>query len=143
MNHRPVYLDTSALAKLIFPEPESRALTEWVARWPDRLSSAIARVEMHRILRRGQASSRLVTRAESVLSSVTLLRVDEPVLDLAGRIRDRWLRTLDAIHLASALTIGDAPEAFVTYDTRLAEAAKRARLHVIAPEKTSGPTGDR
>ena len=145
MNYRPVYLDTSALAKLVFPEPESAALAEWLASWPDRLSSRLAEVEMHRLLRRGQASARRRARAQVVLSSVTLLRVDEPVLDLAGQIQDRWLRTLDAVHLASALTIGDAPEAFVTYDGRLAKAATRARLQVVAPApaKTPGATGNR
>ena len=133
MTYRPVYLDTSALAKLVFPEAESEALTAWLHTWPDRVTSVLTRVELQRLLRRGRAARSLWTRADSVLSAVTLLRVDDPALHLAGHLRDRFLRTLDAVHLASALSIGDAPEAFVTYDSRLAQAAKRARLNVVAP----------
>lgn len=133
MTYRPVYLDTSALAKLVFPEAESEALADWLDAWPDQVTSVLTRVELQRLLRWGRASSSLWTRAESVLSAVTLVKVDDPALRLAGDIRDRFLRTLDAVHLASALSIGDAPEAFVTYDARLAQAAKRARLNVVAP----------
>ena len=133
MTYRPVYLDTSALAKLVFPERESEALGKWLHAWPDRVTSVLTRVELQRLLRRGRASKSMWTRTDSVLSAVTLLKADDHALHLAGDLRDRFLRTLDAVQLASALSIGEAPEAFVTYDIRLAQAARRARLNVIAP----------
>jgi hypothetical protein len=68
VTYRPDYRDTSALAKLVFPEPESAALIEWLGEWPDRLSSALAQ-GVRRILRRGQASARLMARAEGCHTS--------------------------------------------------------------------------
>lgn len=133
MTSQPVYLDSSALAKLVFPEAESAALRRWLDGWPDRVTSMLARVELQRLLRRGRAPASTRRRAELVLSTLTLLRVDEPALQLACDIRDQFLRTVDAIHLASALSLGEAPGAFVTYDLRLARAATRARLNVVAP----------
>jgi hypothetical protein len=64
VTYRPDYRDTSALAKFVFPEPESAALIEWLGEWPDRLSSALAQ-GVRRILRRGQASARLMARAKA------------------------------------------------------------------------------
>ena len=69
MTYRPDYRDTSALAKFVFPEPESAALIEWLGEWPDRLSSALAQGEMRRILRRGQASARLRPEPEGCHTS--------------------------------------------------------------------------
>jgi hypothetical protein len=63
----------------------------------------------------------------------TLLRLDEPVLSLSEHVGPPVLRSRDAIHLASALSIGDFPEAFITYDDRLAAAAKKLKLRVIQP----------
>ncbi len=64
---------------------------------------------------------------------MTLIRVDEPVLGLASRLGPQVLRTLDAIHLATALSMGDDPEAFITYDDRLAAAAQGLKLRVLQP----------
>ncbi len=72
-------------------------------------------------------------RLEEELASVTLIRLDETIQELAGRIGLRDLRSLDAIHLATALSIGDVPEAFVTYDDRLAAAARPLGLNVLQP----------
>lgn len=133
MNYRPVYLDTSALAKLVFDEAESTALLDWLGAWPDRVTSSLAAVEMARLVARSRAQTATKRRATRVMSAVAQLRIDEPVTAVAATLRDPLLRTLDAIHLASALSLGDMPEAFVTYDRRLAEAAARVRLNVVAP----------
>jgi predicted nucleic acid-binding protein len=133
VTHRPVYLDTSALAKLVFPEPESPALSAWLAAWPDRVASSLAAIELGRLLTRSRASAAQRKRASVVLSAVALLKLDDPVLETAARLRDPLLRTLDAINLAAALSLGDLPEAFVTYDDRLARAATRLKLTIVRP----------
>lgn len=133
MSFLPVYLDTSAIVKLVVPEAESDALLAALARWPDRVSSAVAAVEVHRALRRAGASRAVCARADAVLAALVLVRVDEPVLRRASALGDPALRSLDALHLATALSLGDAPEAFVTYDARLARAASRQRLAVSHP----------
>ena len=132
-DYRPAYLDTSALLKLIVPEAESRALWEWLAVWPDRFTSTLAQVEILRTLGRKKASTQTYSRAKAVLAAIEAIHVDRPVLTTAAQLKDPLLRSLDAIHLASALAIGDVPEAFVTYDTRLASAAGRLKMAVFAP----------
>ena len=134
MSHfRPVYLDTSALTKLIVREAESRALFDWLGDWPDQFTSVLARVEIVRMLKRGRAPAAVLFNAETVLARVDSIHLDAPVLAAASTLKDPLLRTLDALHLACALSIGDAPEAFVTYDTRLARAAERMKLAVVSP----------
>ena len=133
MTFRPVYLDTSALAKLVVHERESGALRQWLLAWPDGVTTVLSRVEVARALRRLKATKVAHDRAAEVLRGIAMIRVDDQVLETASSLRDPLLRSIDAIHLASALSIGDAPEAFVTYDIRLAEAARRARLNVVAP----------
>jgi len=75
----------------------------------------------------------VLRRADAVLGAMTLIRVDEPVLRHAGALEPMAMRTLDALHLATALSIGDDPEAFITYDDRLATAARHAGLVVLQP----------
>ncbi len=133
MNYEPVFVDSSALVKLVKREPESEALFAALARWPDRVSSVIARIEVFRALRRIGASGVERTRAERLLSNLTLVRLDEPILKLAAELPSRDLGSLDAIQLATALSIGDLPEAFFTYDMRLAKAARCHGLVVLQP----------
>jgi predicted nucleic acid-binding protein len=133
MNDLPVYLDSSAIVKLVVSEPETEALLQALAGWPERVSSSIAAAEVHRALWRARSSPSVRTRADKVLSAIALIHVDDAVLARAARLKDPLLRTLDAIHLASALSIGDDPAAFVTYDGRLARAALRQRLPVEHP----------
>ena len=133
MSFLPVYLDTSAIVKLVVPEAETEALLSALERWPDRLSSAVAAVELHRALRRAGASRAVRARADAVLSALVLVRVDDPVLQRAAALGDRFLRSLDALHLATALSLGDDPDGFITYDARLARAARRQRLAVSHP----------
>jgi predicted nucleic acid-binding protein len=133
VSFRPVYLDASAIVKLVAPEPESGALVEALGEWTDPLSSALAEVEVHRALWRVRAPRAVHARADQVLSSLVLVRLEEPILARASALKYPSLRPGDAIHLATALSIGDDPEAFITYDARLAAAARRQRLNVRHP----------
>ena len=128
-----VYLDSSAIVKLVVREPESRALFDWLAEWPERISSAIVRVEVLRALGRAGAGVGGRRRALGVLDRIALVPIDRPVLDVAGELGPPDLRSLDAIHLATALSVGGDLAGFITYDDRLAAAAGRSRLEVWAP----------
>ena len=133
MNVLPVYLDTSAIVKLVVEEPESDALLAALDAWPDRVSSTLASVELHRALTRATVAPAVRRRAENVLSGIVLLRLDDAIVGKAAELKDRQLRALDALHLASALSLGDYPDAFITYDERLARAASSAGLAVVHP----------
>jgi predicted nucleic acid-binding protein len=128
-----VYLDTSAIVKLIVAEPETDALRSALGRWSDRVSVALARVEVHRALWRAGASKAVRARADAILDGLVLVRLDDPILSRAASFKTPHLRALDAIHLAAALTLGDDPDAFITYDIRLAQAADQAGLRVQHP----------
>ncbi len=133
MNFLPAYLDSSALLKLVLPERESAALRAALADWPDWVTSQVAAVECHRAVRRVAQSSSLAARMNHVLASCTILRLDESTLRVAEQVGQPHLRSLDAIHLAAALSMGDHPAAFVTYDDRLAAAARACDLTVVSP----------
>ena len=128
-----VYLDSSALVKLVVREPESAALTSFLREHGERASSTLALTEVPRALRHagfGRAEGR---RAQAVLRGVALVDADRRILSTAAAMEPSELRTLDAIHLATALTFGDELTALVTYDRRLTEAAGRARVRALAP----------
>lgn len=129
-----VYLDSSAIVKLVTAEAESPALFEFLGQFVERISSVLARVEVHRAIRRAGGSLAERRRAERVLERVSLLRIDDPVLALASQLRPTDLRSLDAIHLATALSAADTIAGMVTYDDRLARAATAARLEVFHPK---------
>ncbi len=133
MTFLPAYLDASAIVKLVKAEPESEALVLSLAQWPDRVTVALAGVEVHRALWRMGASRAEHARADAVLDGLVMVRVDDAILARGASFKDPSLRTLDAIHLAAALTLGDDPDAFITYDARLARAATRKRLPVVHP----------
>ncbi len=128
-----VYLDASALVKLVVREPESTVLAEFLRDHSDRVSSALALTEVPRALRRAGFGTAERRRAREVLTRVALVEVDRRVLAAAAVLDPPTLRTLDAIHLAAALTLRDDLAALVTYDRRLAAAAKRADIEVRAP----------
>jgi predicted nucleic acid-binding protein len=129
---RLLYLDSSALVKLVVAETETPALLAFLKGWPHRVSSALARVEVLRAVKRLGAPAAVRRRAARVLARVALVRIDEPVLAAAVRLRPPELRTLDAIHIATAQSLDDLG-GIVTYDARLARAASRARFAVWAP----------
>jgi len=126
------YLDTSALTKLVVAEAETKALRAWL-RTEDRqpVASDLVRTELQRAVRRA-ARDRLV-RAREVLEAVTLLQLTPAMFEEAGRLEPATLRSLDAIHLAAALDLGDDLDGLVTYDDRLADAARLNGIPVIAP----------
>lgn len=132
MSGRAAYLDTSAFVKLLVAERESDALRDRLRRWPDRLSATLLRTETVRALRRS-GNDHLVGDARRLFTAMHLVRLHEPLLDNAGDLRPTGLRPLDAIHLATALMIGSDLGAFVTYDERLAEAARAQGLAVESP----------
>jgi len=125
-----VYLDSSALVKLVVREPESGALRRYLRRRPRRVSCALARVEVVRAVHpQGEAAH---TRARRVLERLNLLRLDDPLLDAAAQLDGPSLRSLDAIHLAAAQAVGDI-ESVVTYDVRMQAAASDLGLPVASP----------
>lgn len=128
-----VYLDSSALVKLVVAEPESMALVEHLEGWPQRVSSALALTELPRALDRAGLGAAAHRRAREVLGRIALVDVDRRILTTAATLGPSTLRTLDAIHLATALAVRDDLEMVVTYDRRLRAAAERVRIDVVAP----------
>jgi uncharacterized protein len=128
-----VYLDSSALVKLVVAEPESAALIERLRRWPGRVSSALALTELPRALRRAGFGTVVRRRAREVLARIALVDVDRRILAAAATLEPADLRTLDAIHLATALAVREELAAVATYDWRLRAAAERADLEVEVP----------
>ncbi len=126
-----VYLDSSALVKLVIAEAESPALRRYLGSEPDRTSCALARVEVLRAVR-GHGPAAL-TRARRLLQRLHLVQVDDELLDAAAALDPRVLRSLDAIHLAAAQLFGGELTAVVTYDRRMAAAAGLIDLAVTAP----------
>lgn len=127
-----LYLDSSALVKLAVREPETRALrAHLAAHGGRRVSSALARTELLRAVR--QLGGEGIAAAREVLRRIDLIGIDDRVLEAAGTLEPRVLRTLDALHLATALALGDDLESIVTYDARMAEGARLLGLVAIAP----------
>jgi len=129
------YLDASALVKLATRELETDALREHLSRYSGRATSRLAAVEVPRALARRGAES--VAAAGGALAEtfegLLMVELDNTITLRAAGIEPAQLRSLDAIHLASALSMGDELEAVVTYDRRLADAARAAGLTVVAP----------
>lgn len=129
---RALKQNASALVKLVVAEAETDALRAWlVAAESDPVSSDLARTELVRAVRR--AAPDRVVRARVVLDAVTLLEVSTAIFEEAGRLDPVIVRSLDAVHLAAALSLGDDLYAIVTYDDRLAEAARANGVAVVAP----------
>lgn len=128
---KPVYLDSSGLVKLVLREAESEELERYLRAHPTRVSCALARVEVLRaVWRYGQQH---LIRATNVLRGVLLLPLDALLLESAARQAPATLRSLDAIHLAAAQTLGRDLESLVTYDHRMSEAALALGFRVDAP----------
>jgi predicted nucleic acid-binding protein len=125
-----VYLDSSAIVKLAVHEPQSDALRRSLRGRTELVSSALARTEVTRaLLAHGPDAA---ARAQEVLDRIELIRVNDRVLTLAGGLPPATLRSLDAIHLATAKLL-DRVKLFVTYDERLALAARAMKWKVSAP----------
>ena len=128
-----LYLDSSALVKLVAREPETPALLSLLEPRPEVVSSALARVEVLRAVARAGRTPDTLARAEAVLSRVVLVAMDGEILDGAASLQPVALRSLDAIHLATALTLHPEADMFVSYDERLNAAATLAGLRVVTP----------
>jgi uncharacterized protein len=127
-----IYLDTSAALKLVVPEAETHALERWMTERAEvaRASSRLLRIELLRAVSR--CAPHRLDRAHTVLSGVVLLGMDE-VAPAAESIGGPQLRSLDAIHLASAQVLRSALTAFVAYDKRLITAGQALGLPVVSP----------
>ncbi|MDQ3766094.1 MAG: type II toxin-antitoxin system VapC family toxin [Actinomycetota bacterium] len=130
-----LYLDSSALLKLVVVERESTELITFVAQWDHHAVSALAVTEVLSAAQRRAAAEvdEVRSRAETVLTGVALIRVDEALLRMAAKLGPPSLCSLDAIHLASALSLGDDLAGLVTYDNRLAKGAYSSAVPVHMP----------
>ncbi|MGE5828421.1 MAG: type II toxin-antitoxin system VapC family toxin [Micromonosporaceae bacterium] len=129
---RASYLDSSAIVKLAVAEPESTALRAYLRRRRPLVSSALARTEVLRALL--PAGEQALARGREVLSTVDLVRVNDRVLDAAGILQPAQMRSLDAIHIATAQLLGADLGQLITYDERMAAAATQLGLKTAAPE---------
>ena len=125
------YLDASAFVKLLTPEPESLALRAALEDWPVRVSSQLLEIEEGRFaLRAGEPVGQRVAAA---LERVSLIAIGDGIRKLAGEVEPAALRSLDAIHLATALSLGSELGALFAYDRRLLEAVERNGLLALSP----------
>jgi predicted nucleic acid-binding protein len=125
------YLDSSALVKLAVEEPESGALRAHLRRRKILVSSALARTEVLRaLLLEGEEG---VARGRAVLGRIELIRVNDRLLTAAGLLQTPDVRSLDAIHLATAQELGSDLSQVISYDERMVEAAKGLGLKTASP----------
>jgi uncharacterized protein len=132
-----IYLDTAALVKLIRTEPLSATLVSWLGDRSDEalVASSLVEVELPRALRRSAPAG--LAGVPSVLSRLYRLEIDATIRAIAANYDEAYLRSLDAIHLATAQVLASSPGAgavtFVTYDRRLLAAAAQNGLAVASP----------
>ena len=130
-----IYLDSAAVVKLVHAEAESQALRDWLSLRSslDWTSSALIEVETVRALARHAPEA--ISRLPPILDLMMLVEITPEVRALAQQVTPPAVRTLDAIHLATALRMSEQLTSFVTYDRRLADAATAAGLAVDSPAK--------
>lgn len=128
-----IYLDSSAILKLLFDEPESAGLERWLSARTGTpvVSSQLARVEVTRACRRLNADA--LPEARALLAGLDLVPLTTDIVDQASNVGEPLLRSLDAIHLASAVSLRADLTAFLAYDHRLAGAASAAGLVSLQP----------
>jgi len=124
------YLDASAIVKLVVREPESEALHRWYVEAQRLLTSRIGVVETLRASARRPFDPAHRAR---ILTDLEVLELSAEIAAVAASLGGPALRTLDAIHIATAMALGPDLDAFVTYDDRLAEAARNLGLPVVRP----------
>lgn len=127
-----VYLDASALVKLIIDEPETQALQADLVNRGGLVASRLSLLEAQRAVARRPDARRISTIGE-VSEALVLIEMDQKLVETAAAIHPIALRSLDAIHLASALAAGEPPVEVITYDQRLADAARANGLTVVQP----------
>ena len=126
------YVDTSALVKLVVAERETPALEADLTQRAGLLCSALGAAELRRACRRS-LNRRQMSRVDEVLEALFLVDVTPAILDVAAELAPTTLRTLDAIHLATVLSLDERSLDVITYDRRLAAAAASRGLSVVAP----------
>ena len=126
------YVDSSAILKLAVREPETAALESHLATRDGLVVSRLAVLECRRAARRA-SHARLLQTMDQVLEAIYLLDITQAILEEAAMADPPLLRSLDAIHLATALSIGDAELEVITYDQRFADAARANGLTVVQP----------
>lgn len=126
------YIDSSALLKLAFPEAETAAVEADLADRDGLISSRLCAIECARAFRRSGGRTALQS-LEALLEGVVFIEISSDIAAHASDVGPSGLRALDAIHLASALSTGDPSLEVITYDHRLAEAARANGLTVVQP----------
>lgn len=126
-----VYLDASAVVKLVVRERESRALQRWLVGRAPITSSALVRTETLRAVRRQEPGH--LARAQEVIAAISLQSIDVEILETASRLDPADLRTLDAIHIATAIRLAGDLDAIVTYDQRMIDGLAQLGLQAVAP----------
>lgn len=126
------YVDTSALVKLVVAERETPALESSLAHRAGLICSSVGATELQRTCRRA-LNRRQMSRVDEVLEAVFLIQVTPAILDAAADLSPPTLRTLDAIHLATVLSLDERGVEVITYDRHLADAAASHGLSVVAP----------
>lgn len=127
-----IYLDASAIVKLVVAEAETDALRRWLGRRRvPRATSDLSRVEVPRACMRAAPTALL--EAQRVVARLSSIPLTRQLIDAAAALQPPALRSLDAVHLASAMAIREPLRAFVAYDRRLVEAAEALGLPVESP----------
>ena len=141
---RVAYLDSSALVKLVLEETESTALRRYLAEEATRVvSSVLAAIEVPRAVRRAEAADFPVAdrRARRVVGETVLLELTLELAQEAATAGSTDLRSADAVHLVSAVSLGPQLSAFIAYDGRLCAAAAGVGLPIISPSEAPDPLG--
>ena len=126
------YLDTSAAVKLVIAEEGTNSLLRWLESHENQVfSSDLLRTELLRVTRRTVPD--LMVRARAILDALVILTLSTEVCERAAILEPRLLRSLDAIHLAAAMEMGDDLRGLVTYDRRLAAGAESLGIEVLTP----------
>jgi uncharacterized protein len=125
------YVDASAMVKMVALEPELDALDDALDQWSAWVSSALLEVEVVIAARRRHPNAPDAARV--LLGLVELIEIDAGIRQAAANLTDPGLRSLDAIHLATALSLGERLGTFVAYDERLIAAARTHGLSVTVP----------
>ncbi len=133
---KTVYVDTSALARVLLDEPDTQAIQRDLAKFAHRVASRLLRIELRRVgLRQG-----LLDRANTLIADVSLMPIDNWILSATETLPPPTVGTLDAIHLATALRLSRETglDALMTYDRQLAAGAQEHGIAVLSPGRSGG-----
>jgi predicted nucleic acid-binding protein len=138
-----LYLDASAFVKLVLPEPETVALVRALDPKARLVASEILEVEALRAVRRTAPIEEEIAAARTQLEGVRLLPITDEIRRRACELEPGTLRTLDAIHIATALDLGERLQSVYAYDARLIDAARQVGLRVCTPTPHQPANQDR